>query len=406
MGSIQPRGEDVWRLRYRLAGRRYEVTFRGTKAEARKELTSLLKEGDDGKHVDPSRKTVAAWVTEWTELGCPGRRRKKVSERTLERYSQLLRTHIVPALGHLRLQKLTPADIDRLYRRMEDAATIAPRTRHHVHTVFSALLAAALRRGEIKTSPMVRISTVPDPNPQAGEDDIEEADGYDSGMTEAGLMELVEGFKSSTVYPVVALGAATGARRNELLALRWTDLDVKAKTIRIERALEQTRKYGIRVKPPKTKRGLRTISLDDATLAMLIAEKERHLRIQAGIPEGSGTADLSLIKLPPLALMFPTPPAPGEDVSFVKPRSPRNFSKYFREHCQRIGRAGTRFHVLRGVHATAMLDAGMPVHTVAQRLGDDAITLMRAYTKKTRTIKADAALAKALAEFTAGFLKK
>ena len=128
-------------------------------------------------------------------------------------------------------------------------------------------------------------------------------------------------------------------------------------------------------------------------------------RVQAGIPEG-GKADLSLIRLDPRALMFPTPPAPGEDISFTKPRSPRNFSKYFREHCQRIGREGTRFHVLRGVHATAMLDAGTPVHTVAQRIGDDAITLMRAYTKKTRTMKADAALSKALAEFTAGFLKK
>jgi integrase len=406
LGSIQQRGENAFRLRYRVNGRRYETTFRGTKDQAKAELRSLLKDGDDGAHVDPSKKTVGAWIDEWTSLGCPGRRRKKVSERTLERYSQLLRTHIKPALGHLRLQKLAPADIDRLYRKMEAAAEIAPRTQHHVHTVFSALMAAALRRGDIKANPMVRISTVPDPNPQAGENDVEEADGYDAGMTETELTELVEGFKSSTVYAIVALGAATGARRNELLALRWTDLDVTAKTIRIERALEQTRKFGIRIKPPKTKRGLRTISLDDATIAMLLAEKERHLRLQAGIPEGSGAADLSLIKLPALALMFPTPPAPGQDISFVKPRSPRNFSKYFREHCQRIGREGTRFHVLRGVHATAMLDAGTPIHTIAQRLGDDAITLMRAYTKKKRTIKADAALAKALAEFTAGFLEK
>src|SRR5215471_16100409 len=101
MGSIQPRGKETWRLRYRIGARRYEVTFKGTRDEAKKELRSLLKDGDDGAHVDPSKKTVGAWVNEWTELGCPGRRRKKVSERTLERYSQLLRTHVKPALGHL-----------------------------------------------------------------------------------------------------------------------------------------------------------------------------------------------------------------------------------------------------------------------------------------------------------------
>jgi hypothetical protein len=91
---------------------------------------------------------------------------------------------------------------------------------------------------------------------------------------------------SSSHYPVVALAAASGARRNELLALRWSDLDEEKQTLRIERAWEQTKKFGLRLKPPKTKRGLRTISLDAATVAMLLAEKERHLRIKAGIPDG------------------------------------------------------------------------------------------------------------------------
>jgi integrase len=404
LGSIQQRGENAFRLRYRANGQRHEVTFKGSRADAKKELRSLLKDVDDNTHVDPSRITVAAWISTWIELGCPGRRRKKVSQRTLERYSSLLLTHVVPVIGHRPLQQLMPAEIDRLYRKMDAAGEIAVRTQHHVHTVFSACMAAALRMTQIKTNPMVHISTVPDPNPQAGEDDVEEANGYDAGMTEAELTSLIEGFRSSTVYPVVALAAATGARRNELLALRWVDLDVGKKTLRIERALEQTRKFGIRTKLPKTKRGRRVITLDDATIRMLIEEKERMQRAYAGIPEG-GKADLSLIKLPAAALMFPTPPSPGEDISFVRPRSPRNFSKYFREFCRRIGREGTRFHVLRGVDATALLDAGIPLHTVAQRIGDDPATLLRHYTKTKRTEKADDALTSAISEMTARFLK-
>jgi hypothetical protein len=67
-----------------------------------------------------------------------------------------------------------------------------------------------------------------------------------------------------------------------------------------------------RTKGPKTERGKRTIAIDDALVALLRAEREKHLRIMA----------LSLIKLPDGALMFPSPPAPGEDYSFTKLRSP------------------------------------------------------------------------------------
>src|SRR5205823_7013949 len=129
----------------------------------------------------------------------------------------------------------------------------------------------------------------------------------------------------------------TGARRNEILALRWTDLNATEKTLRIERALEETNKHGVRVKEPKTERGKRTIKIDDELLALLVAERERHLRILAGVPDGVAAVDLSLVKLPAGALMFPAPPAPGESFSFTKPRNPRPASTAFRRQAARIG---------------------------------------------------------------------
>jgi integrase len=134
-GSVQPRGENTFRLRYRIEGLRFEKTFRGTLSEARKELRRLLKSGDDGQHIAPSKVTVEQWTTQWLQAGAPGRRRKKVSERTLERYSQLLRTHVVPVLGDRPLQQLRAPEIDQLYAAMAAAGEIAPRTQHHVHTV-------------------------------------------------------------------------------------------------------------------------------------------------------------------------------------------------------------------------------------------------------------------------------
>ena len=61
----------------------------------------------------------------------------------------------------------------------------------------------------------------------------------------------MQGFKGSSLFPIVALAAFTGARRNEILALQWGDLDIAAKTLRIERAAEETVKHGLRIKGPK-----------------------------------------------------------------------------------------------------------------------------------------------------------
>jgi integrase len=316
----------------------------------------------------------------------------------------LLRTHVKPVLGNRPLQKLKASEIDQLYSAIAVAAKIAPRTQHHVHVVLGALLATAERKGLIAINPMIRVEQVPNPDGQVFEELADEVDDdIGEGLDEAGLTALVAGFRPSSLYPVVALAAASGARRNELLALRWHDLDTGKKTLRIERAWEQTKKFGLRLKPPKTKRGLRTISLDAATITRLIAEKERHLRIQAGIPDGADV-DLSLIRLPPGALMLPAAPEKGMEFDVTAPRNPRNFSKEFARRANLLGFGRTRFHDLRGIHATALLDAGIPVHTVAQRIGDDPAVLLRNYAKRKRTKNADVSLSNAIEALAASFL--
>jgi hypothetical protein len=67
-GGIDERGEDRWRLRRRVAGRRYNKSFHGTKRAAQTELRRLLKSADDGSHVAPDKVTLAAWVERWIAL--------------------------------------------------------------------------------------------------------------------------------------------------------------------------------------------------------------------------------------------------------------------------------------------------------------------------------------------------
>ena len=408
-GSIDSRGENVHRLRYRVGGKRFSKTFHGTVTQARKELRALVRSGDTGEHVDPIKTTIGAWIDQWIEAGAPGRRREKVSQRTLERYEDLLNVHVKPVLGSRRLQQLQPQEIDKLYSDMAEAAAIAPRTQHHVHVVLSACLATAARKGLLTANPMLRVEQVPSVKPSqveavSNQDGDTEPDDIGEGLTEAELAALITGFKSSGIFPIVALAAATGARRNEILALRWTDLDTEKMTLRIERAWEPTKKFGLRLKPPKTARGLRTIDLDGATASLLAGLRETHQRLAAGIPHGADV-DLSLIRLPALALMFPNPPECGTDFSFTAPRIPRSVSQAFARRAGRIGFGRIRFHDLRGVHSTALLDAGIPVHTVAQRIGDDPATLLRNYTKRKRSKTADAKLSDAIGALAAGFLR-
>src|SRR6516165_7463186 len=105
-GGIDAHGLNTWRLRYRINGRRYTKTVEGTKAQAQKALRDLLHAGDIGAHVNPDKMTVAQWANQWIAIGCPGRKKKKAGRRSVERYSQLLRYHVLPVLGSRQLQQL------------------------------------------------------------------------------------------------------------------------------------------------------------------------------------------------------------------------------------------------------------------------------------------------------------
>jgi integrase len=206
------------------------------------------------------------------------------------------------------------------------------------------------------------------------------------------LRTLLDGFRGKALYPIVATAIFTGARRNEILALMWRDLDLKTRTLRIERSVELTRKYGLNLKEPKRAKHKRTIQIDDMLIEILLGEKKKHLQIAAGVPDGT-TVDLGLVKLPDDALVFPGPPAPGPDesFSFTRLRDPDCMTKMFTRWATTLGFPGLRFHDLRGTHETMLLDNGTPIHVVAARCGHDPAVLLRVYAKRTK--KADTSAA-------------
>src|SRR5208283_690075 len=166
-GGIDARGAGCWRLRWRVNGQRFTKSFHGSIGEARKELRRLVKSVDDGAHVAPDKLTLATWVDRWSALLHRGEgtgRRGLVNARTSERYEELLRLHVVPTLGKRPLQRIAATEIDTLYMALSER--LAPRTVHHVHTVFGACLNAAVRKGLLVVSPASRAEA-----PVSGESD-------------------------------------------------------------------------------------------------------------------------------------------------------------------------------------------------------------------------------------------
>lgn len=384
-GAVIPRGNGVYRLRYTLNGKRFSQTLRDTtKTEATKKLRAILHDATEGKHVAPDKITLAQWVKQWIEIGAPGRLKKAVSQRTLEGYEEKLRVHVVAVLGDRPLQQLQATEFDKLYTKLE--GKVSPRTARHVHTILNSCLNTAVRTKILPRNPLMDAQKIP----AAGESNHGIA--LDGDELRSLLTDFKKGFKGggSILFPIVAVEAMTAARRGEVLALRWTDLDIANKTLAIQRALEQTKKHGIRFKEPKTARGRRTLVIDDELLAMLLTEREKHLRFVAGVPDGA-TVDLSLVKLPDGALMFPNSPDPGEPFDLTKPRNPRNTTRRIKKVFRRLGFGDLRQHDLRGTHETLLLDSGVPLHVVATRGGHDPATLLKSYAKRTKKADKNAA---------------
>jgi integrase len=347
-GHLQRRGERSWRLKYDVDadGRgtrqtRY-VTLRGTRAQAQRQATKILASVAAGAHVDPNAETVAHFVERWLRDWADD----NVSNKTWTRYAQLLRKHLCGRFGAVPVQKLRPADLQALYAAMARAG-LADRTRLHMHRVVHTMLKHAMQWGVVARN----VATIVDaPRVKAREIEI---------LSPAEVQTVLNTLQGKPPYPIVAVALGTGLRRSELLALRWRDVDLDGGTLRVEQALEQTKRGGLVFRQPKTRHGRRTVTLAPATVAVLREhwKAQQEQRLFLGL--GKGGSD---------ALVFCS-----WDGS---PYLPATLTLQWRRAMQAAGLAAT-LHSLRHTHASTLIAAGLDVLTVSRRLGhgSPAITL-------------------------------
>jgi integrase len=343
-GHLEKRGPN-WRLKYDLGvdpattGKRNtkRVTLKArTKADAQRQAAIILASVARGTHVDPSNQTVGDFVNHWLATEA----KPNVSAKTFEGYDQLLRKHLLPRCGLVKLQQLSAAHLKSAYAAMAEAG-LSGRRQLHLHRVIFRALKHARQWNLIQQNVADLIDA-----PTAHSEEIEI-------LTRAQVRTVLESLKGRTLYPIVALALGSGARRGELLALRWSDLDLDKGTLRIERAVEQT-KQRIAIKGTKTRHGRRSLTLPAVTLDALREHWNETQRLYLALGRGRVSKD---------ALIF----APIDADPFT-PRSPRSVTKEWSLLAKRLG-INSSFHALRHTCTSLLIASGLDILTISRRLG-------------------------------------
>ncbi|MGW0586375.1 tyrosine-type recombinase/integrase [Streptosporangium sp. NPDC002607] len=329
-----------------------------------------------GEYVDRNEITVSEYLDDWIEDHA-----MEIKPGTLEDYRITIRLYIKPHIGKTKLQAVRPSTITKLYRDLlarggRGEKPLAVSTVVHTHAILRRAFRDAVEVREYLSSSPVDKAKRP------------REDWKEPGMiwTPAQLRTFLELARSHRLFAFFHLAAYTGARRGELLNLRWPDADLEGRQIIIKGSTGVVDGEHI---AGTTKSGrTRVITLDEGTVNVLRTHQEAQeaekLRVR-GVWKGEENGHVFTTAWG--GPIYPTTVTalPGKLIKAYnepedKSQTPADPLPY------------ARLHDLRHIHATTLLLAGVPVHVVASRLGhaDPAITL-RVYAHVIRSAETAAA---------------
>jgi integrase len=366
-GSVYQRGKS-WTAQFTVGtyakNNRRTISKGGfaRKRDAQAWLTEQLArygKGDRSVTVRPSSQTLADFLGDWLEVQ---RRTRKPS--TVGGYENIVRSWVVPHIGEVQLCDLDWRVFVGLYdhlrreggrptkaARVRAAATgtkpvgspLGSRTVQSVHVLLRSALGHAVERELLQVNPTDRIPKALRPTHKPT---LAEGKHWEPGQA----ARFLEATRDDRWHALWALGLDTGARRGELLALRWADVDWDARTVHITKnrvvvngdVVEGT---------PKSKRSVRDVNIGARAVAAL-RRWQRDQLADTGRSEFVFTDEL------------------GEPVR------PDRVNHLMRQATKRAGVPDVGPHGMRHTAATLMLHAGLPLHVVSQRLGhaDTSVT--------------------------------
>lgn len=308
--------------------------------EVREKERALRERLRSGGPVRDSRRTLGSWLDEWSRTNLKLSNR---AESTKIMHAGYCRVWIIPLLGTVPLNRITPNDVNRLILAMVDAE-LSTSTVRNAYTALRKALDDAVAVGLLASNPVHKVK-----QPQAARSEAryltpDEAKAF---LRSTGQRRYAE---------ILKLILLTGLRRGEALALRWTDLDLENGHAQVNGSL--VRQGGaLVVVAPKTRCSRRTIALSGAAVALLRTRKATQAveRLRAGNLWNASN------------LVFTT--------EFGKPVEPQNLLRLTRDASSLAGLQGVKVHTLRHTYATTALLAGVPLKVVSDNLGHASIQI-------------------------------
>ena len=291
-------------------------------------------------YVSPSKATVGEYLSTWIN----DVHASQLKATTLERYKQVINKHLIPELGAIKLQDLRASHVQALYTNLLTRPTatgepLSPRTVELIGTVLKIAIKYAVNVDEVMAvNPANRV-----PLPK----------GKGSIPAPWSIQELntfLDVARTHRLFFFFRLSAFTGARRGELLALKWSDFDGSAITISKNR-LSVNKQVVVQNSTKGGTNGQRRVPLDRETSELFNAHRKRQLLERLALGEywhDTGYVFTQENGLP------------------IYPHTP---SDLFKKLLKKAGLRPTRLHDQRHLHATELLRLGEPLHVVASRLG-------------------------------------
>ncbi|HAS04149.1 MAG TPA: site-specific integrase [Dehalococcoidia bacterium] len=374
MPSIQNKGGDNWLLvvsnGFDSSGKRLRPTkmFKGTEKKAWVEAILFEEEVKNGKYCPASKdyklsKFVEVWIKDYGE--------KQLAPKTLARYKEMLDKRILPAIGHMRLDKIKPMTINRLMNDLSEAPRLdkkeghlSPRTIKHHFRCLSAILQDAVEWEVIKSNPCFSVKP-----PRATKARVKV---YDENETNIFLTAL----KSAPLKhrTLIWLEIATGVREGEIMGLEWADIDFENNTVKIERAGQYLPSKGIFTKDPKNEESKRILALPNNVMELLKQYKAHWNKRKLKLGDKWKKSERLFVTWDGRP---GTPTWPGSWLT-------KFLEKNNLPHCS--------FHSLRHLNATMLIKAGIPLKNVSERLGHTDIgTTANIYTEALKSVDREAA---------------
>jgi integrase len=353
-GHILKRGKNSYTVVFELGkdpstGKRKQqwISVKGTKKDAEKRLAELLHQIDTGAFMKPGKTTFGDFLDRWLKDYAYA----NLAPRTAEGYETIIRQHLIPKLGNIPLTQLKPEHIQKYYAEMlsvgrsDGKGALNPLTVRHHHMTLHNALKCAVKWGLLTRNPADAIDA---PHTTRTEMKV---------MTEEDLNKFLEVIRPTPYYALFYTALFTGMRRSELLALRWSDVDLLLCQISVTRAMHRLKNGDIIFRPPKTAKGRRIVSLSPST-ALVLGEHRKSqeaLRILQGTP--FTLTDLLFAR---------------EDGSPLRPNAVTNA---WLRLAKRTGLHDIRLHDARHTHASLMLRQGIHPKIVQERLGHSSIAI-------------------------------